>query len=86
MSDIVCPIQTLAGVGEIVRDGAGKVIMLMESRGLSHPVTDWETYFFVVPAVEVDGVGAVGEPLPPTAVPYHFKDVPDAERGVALTF
>jgi len=39
-----------------------------------------------VPATEVDGVGAVVDPVPPVAELYHFKEVPVAVNEVAVAF
>jgi hypothetical protein len=38
----------------------------------------------VVPAVEVLGVGAVALAEPPTAIVYHFKEVPLADNAEAV--
>ena len=40
----------------------------------------------VVPAVVVDGVGAVAIPVPPIATVYHNKLEPVAVSGVAIAF
>ena len=37
-----------------------------------------------MPAVAVDGVGAVAEPVPPVAVVYHSNPVPVAVSAVAV--
>jgi len=40
----------------------------------------------VVPAVAVDGVGAVVLLVPPVAAVYHFKEVPGAVKAEAVAF
>ena len=40
----------------------------------------------VVPIVEVDGVGAVGLPVPPVGTVYHNRLVPFAVSGTATAF
>jgi len=40
----------------------------------------------VEPAVAVEGVGAVGELLPPAAAVYHFRSVPIAVRTAGVAF
>jgi hypothetical protein len=52
---------------------------------LSQP-TVWLTQYEVLPVVAVEGVGAVGLPVPPVAVVYHNNPVPVAVRGTAVAF
>ena len=40
----------------------------------------------MLPAVAVDGVGAVATPVPPVAVVYHNNAVPVAVKGTAAAF
>ena len=40
----------------------------------------------MLPAVVVDGVGAVAEPVPPVGTVYHNKPVPVAVSGTAVAF
>ena len=40
----------------------------------------------MLPAVDVDGVGAEELPVPAVALVYHSKFVPVAVRGVAVAF
>jgi hypothetical protein len=39
-----------------------------------------------VPAADVDGVGAVEDPVPPVEVVYHNNTVPAADKAVAVSF
>jgi hypothetical protein len=39
-----------------------------------------------VPAADVDGVGAVEDPVPPVEVVYHNNPVPDAVNVDAVAF
>ena len=52
--------------------------------GPSQTPVVWLTHQLVVPGVTVDGVGAVGEPVPPEAVVYHKRFVPVAVSGTAV--
>ena len=40
----------------------------------------------MLPAVVVNGVGAVAEPVPPVSVVYHFRLIPPADNGDAVAF
>jgi hypothetical protein len=86
VSAILLPIQTFAGEGEMAMDGCGKITILIESLGLSHPATVRVTKRFVVPAVVVEGVGAEDEPLPPDDTVYQRRPLPVALRGAAVVF
>ena len=69
--------------------GAGGVaftVTLISARGLSQALTVWLTQYEVVPAVAVEGVGAVALPVPPVATVYHNRLVPVAVNGVAVAF
>ena len=46
----------------------------------------WLTQYEVLPAVAVDGVGAVALPVPPVATVYHSRLVPVAVNAVAVAF
>jgi hypothetical protein len=46
----------------------------------------WLTQYEVLPAVVVEGVGAVVLPVPPVAVVYHNSPVPVAVRALAVSF
>jgi hypothetical protein len=46
----------------------------------------WLTQYEVLPAVAVEGVGAVALPVPPVAVVYHNRPVPVAVREAAVSF
>ena len=59
---------------------------MMAALGPSQPVAVWLTYQVVVPAVVVEGVGAVPVPVPPVGVVYHNRLVPVAFSAVAVAF
>ena len=40
----------------------------------------------MLPAVVVNGVGAVADPVPPVAAVYHFRLVPVADNADAVAF
>jgi hypothetical protein len=46
----------------------------------------WLTQYEVLPAVVVEGVGAITLPVPPVAVVYHNSPVPVAVREAAVSF
>jgi hypothetical protein len=56
----------------------------MVARGLSHPFTVCETKKEVLPALAVEGVGAVADPVPPVAAVYHSKFDPLAVKATAV--
>ena len=47
------------------------------------PAPTWLTQYDVVPAVPVDGVGAVADPVPPVATVYHSKVFPAVAVAVS---
>lgn len=53
-------------------------VTTMAALGPSQVPVVWLTYQMVVPTVAVDGVGAVGEPVPPEALVYHNRPDPAA--------
>jgi hypothetical protein len=61
-------------------------VTTMAARGPSQPLVVWLTYQVVEPITAVEGVGGVAEPVPPRAVVYHNKPVPDAVSAAAAWF
>ena len=59
---------------------------MIDALGLSQPLLDWLTYQVVLPAVVVDGIGAVAVPVPPVGPVYHNKLLPVAVNAAAVTF
>ena len=70
-----------------VGTGNGFTVTTICALGPSQPLLlVWLTQYDVLPAVVVDGVGAVALPVPPVAVVYHNKPVPPAVNAVAVAF
>lgn len=70
----------------MVADGRGLTFTVIDALGPSpHPVT-WLTYQIALPTMDVFGVGAVDEPVPPVATSYHNRPVPFAVKGPAGSF
>jgi len=66
--------------------GVAKTFTVIAARGLSPHAPVCVTYQVVLPAVVVDGVGAVALPVPPVGTVYHNKPVPVAVSGTAVAF
>ena len=62
------------------------MVTAIAALGPSQPVVVWLTYQVVVPAVVVEGVGAVAVPVPPVGVVYQSRLVPVAVSAVAVAF
>ena len=70
-----------------VGTGNGFTVTTICALGPSQPLLlVWLTQYDVLPAVVVDGVGAVALPVPPVAAVYHNKPVPVAVNGTAVAF
>ena len=54
---------------------------MIAARGPSQVLTVWLTYQVTLPAVAVEGVGAVAVPVPPVGVLYHNRLVPVAVKA-----
>ncbi len=59
------------------------MVTVIAALGPSHGA-DWLTYQVVLPAVAVEGVGAVADPAPPAAVVYQSRFVPVAVNADAV--
>ena len=62
------------------------IAALAPSQATPLVVTVWLTKYVVLPAVAVDGVGAVADPFPPVAAVYHNRFVPVADNADAVAF
>jgi hypothetical protein len=73
--------------GDVTTGAGGKALTVtcITVLWLSQPIV-WLTQYEVLPAVAVEGVGAVTLPVPPVAVVYHKRAVPVAVRGTAVSF
>ena len=60
-------------------------VTVIDDLGLSQPFTVWLTYHVKLPAVVVEGTGAVAEPTPPTGTVYHNRFCPVAVNAVAAS-
>ena len=68
---------------------AGNVLTVtrITALGPSQPLAFvWLTQYEVLPAVAVEGTGAVALPVPPVATVYHSRFVPVAVNAVAVAF
>lgn len=66
-------------VGTTLGDTVTSICVL----ALSQDKTDWDTHQLMVRGLAVDGVGAVGLPVPPLAVLYQRRLLPVAVRAAA---
>ncbi len=72
--------------GLVATGGGGVAVITTSIRALAPsqvPVV-WLTHQLVVPGVEVEGTGAVGDPEPPEEAVYHKRLFPDALNAVAV--
>ena len=80
--DVGLALAVTSGFGFIVTN----IAALAPSQATPLVVTVWLTKYVVLPAVAVDGVGAVADPVPPVAAVYHNKLVPVADNADAVAF
>ena len=82
----VCPRQSCTGDDTPGAVGSGLTTTLTGTLGLSQLLaSDWLTYQVKVPVVLVEGVGAVGLPVPPVGAVYQRRFVPVAVSGDAVS-
>src|SRR5690554_7668555 len=84
--EAVSPCVYVTGEATVGAVGSAIVVTTISARGLSCPLTVWLTKYDLFPTVCVDGVGAVLELVPPVALVYHFRAVPVAVSGTAVSF
>ena len=79
--------QYVTGVVTVGAAGNGLTVTTITALGLWQPFAFvWLTQYEVLPAVAVEGTGAVALPVPPVATVYHRRFVPVAVSAVAVAF
>jgi hypothetical protein len=86
LSDMLVPPGMVASMPAFTF-GSALTVTTIRALGPSQlPPFVWLTQYEVLPAVVVEGVGAITLPVPPVAVVYHNSPVPVAVSEAAVSF